>query len=164
MKKITYSLFLIFALSMANTSNAQTNPRRGGSAVLANSNQAYRLADRLRRTQMMVADLILEPECGLVNGVGGTPPRPLKYKDGSFKFKITQTIANYSLEVASSGVYDVIDITNGTYTSNHTSPCYIRMVDKVIGGTIYYSINGSFPNPQISGYNLCYTTSPITCQ
>lgn len=162
MKKITYSLVLIFALSIANTSNAQTNPRRGGWAAVGSS-RAYTLVERLRRTQMMVADLILNPECGLVNGFEGTPPRPALIKNGSFKFKIMQTIANYSLEVASSGVYDVIDITNGTYTSNHTSPCYIRMVDKVTGGTIYYSINGSFPNPQISGYNLCYTTSPITC-
>jgi hypothetical protein len=151
---------LVIAISFANYTIAQP-PTRSGSGIAKNLN----ISTKFSQYKNMFPDLILEPECVLVSAIVGTPPRQGKIKDGSFRFKITQTIQNYYLEVVSNENQDYIDIVNGAYTSRHTLPCYIRMIDKVSSAVIYYSINGNFPNAQNSGYNIAYTTSPpLVCQ
>jgi hypothetical protein len=160
MKKRIYYLLFIVAILFANYTVAQP-PKKTGIPI----GKKVDMTSSFIKYKTLFPDLVLEPECVLISAKVGTPPRQGFIKDGSFRFKITQTITNYNLEVISNENQDYISIVDGTYTSKHTLPCYIRMIDKVNGATIYYSINGNFPSTQNLGYNLAYTTTPpIVCQ
>ena len=159
MKKKIIVLFGIATTFICNYVIAQP-PIRGTISAIA---KPYRL-DKILNIAKLINNLSLEPECVLVDGRAGRPPRPTKVKNGTFRFKITQNIPNYYLEVMSSLNQDVLDILSGSFTSPHDLPCFIRMVDKSTGAVIYYSINGEFPTTQKDGYNLKYTVSPLVCK
>ena len=157
MKKIIIILFVIATTFICNYAIAQT-PVRGTISAIA---KPYRLDQILNKTKL-INNLSLEPECILIEGRGNA--RGTKYKNGTFRFKITQNMPNYYLEVMSSLNQDVSDIVSGSFTSPHDIPCFIRIIDKATGAVIYYSINGEFPTAQKDGYNLKYTLAPLVCK
>ncbi len=171
MKKVIYSLVLIFALSMANNTNAQTNPRLKGygiskKAATRNVQVATRNINAMQSTIADPAPTITY-ECGKsMQNVAGTVPRKGMVNDGTIRVRITNNVtSNYKLVTISAGGYqEFIDIVYDKVSGNLAFPILMYVSTLQNGDALLTGTVNGIPVDNVSkSFNIRLDSSPITC-
>jgi hypothetical protein len=170
MKKVIYSLVLIFALSMANNANAQTRPKLKSYGV---STQAAPRNIQVSPRNINAMQLVLtDPtptivyECGkLMQNIAGTVPRKGMVNDGTIRVRITNNVtSNYKLVIFSEGRQEFVDIVYNKVSGNLGFPILMYVSTLQDGNALLTGTINGIPVDNVSkSYNIRLDSSPISC-